>query len=374
MPRAVRTYLEMTDPADLDGAPAPSGDVDRRAGGAVPARRSGGISTPRSAAPITGWIVWGGPTTRSPRYLADPALEFWVLRVAGERAGYFELRDASRWRGRGRLLRAAARVHRPGARQVHADAARSSARGRAAPRASGCTHLPWITRRRSRTISRAASGSGSRKPTTCSGKRLASRARGMHRFLVAAALSTVAGAAGFAGSGSFSDLPPSLSGINASAPRYTTEDERLVSEIAGSILNIAAFADHFETGDAFQVRNVGATPRSAKFSLARRAEVFTVEVPAHVWMPAELRRAGAQLHGGRRRPEHQRGRRPRTARTVDGARRRRRRDGQAQNVRLSRLLAEHPRSAALHERAALLLARRCEGSSRPVIGHRSCAA
>jgi hypothetical protein len=173
----------------------------------------------------------------------------------------------------------------------------------------------------------------------------------MKRLLLAAIFSTVACAAGFAKSGSFSALTPPLRVIDASAPRYTTEEERIVSEIAGSILNIAAFADHFEPDVPFQVRNVG----PSRFSVARRAEVFTVEVPVHIWTPASYERlarsfmadgagvsisedlavdqadAAALLEGG--------------AGAIG-----------AQNVRLSRLLADHPRSAALHERAALLLA------------------
>lgn len=177
----------------------------------------------------------------------------------------------------------------------------------------------------------------------------------MHKFLIAAAFSTVAGAAGYAGSGSFSNLPPSLTGINASAPRYTTQDERLVSEIAGSILNIAAFADHFETGDAFQVRNVGATPGSAKFSLARRAEVFTVEVRGRVWTPGSyvpLARSFMADGAGLSISEDATQDRTDISAVLDAG------AGaiQAQNERLSRLLGDHPRSAALHERAALLLA------------------
>src|ERR1041385_2285395 len=112
----------------------------------------------------------------------------------------------------------------------------------------------------------------------------------MNRLFVVAAFFSVACAAGLANVGSFSTFRPSLRGISAAAPRYTTEDERLVSEIAGSILNIAAFADHFETGESFQVRKTGRTWGVLRFSLARRAEGFTVEVAGHVWVPGAYAR------------------------------------------------------------------------------------
>jgi hypothetical protein len=173
----------------------------------------------------------------------------------------------------------------------------------------------------------------------------------MKRFLLAAVFSSVACAAGFAKSGTLSALTPTLSVIDANAPRYTTEDERIVSEIAGSILNIAAFADHFEPGAPFQVRNVG----PSRFSVARRAEVFTVEVRGHVWTPGSYERlarsfmadgAGFTISEDLATDRQQAG--------LAGAT-----GGEAiarENVRLSRLLQTHPRSPALHERAAMLLA------------------
>jgi hypothetical protein len=170
--------------------------------------------------------------------------------------------------------------------------------------------------------------------------------------LLAAVLTTIACAAGVAKSGTFSDLSPSFSGINTAAPRYTTEEERLVSEIAGSILNMAAFADHFEPGDPFQVRNVRLGHGRAKYSLARRAEVFTVEVPGHVWVPASYVRLARSFMADAADPavteDPARDRTPLATLIGDGI--------AAQNLRLSRLLTEHPRSSALHERAALLLA------------------
>lgn len=181
----------------------------------------------------------------------------------------------------------------------------------------------------------------------------------MQRLLIAAVFTLAACAAGFAKSGSFSAMAPSLAGINASAPRYTTEDERLVSEIAGSILNIAAFADHFEPADSFQVRAVGAR----KFSIARRAEMFTVALPVHVWSPASYERLARSFMAdgaGLSISEDPAVDRVAAAAILDGGP-----DAvRLQNARLSRLLADHPRSAALHDRAALLLA--AEARRRPV--------
>jgi len=193
------------------------------------------------------------------------------------------------------------------------------------------------------------------------------RAIAMSRLVLIAVFSLVACAAGFAKSGTFSSMPPSLSGINAEAPRYTTEDERLVSEIAGSILHIAAFADHFEPGDPFQVRNIAATPTRTKYVLARRADVFTVVVPGQVWHPASYERLArsfmadaadqtltedlAQDHAA-------------LPATLDSS------SIAAQNARLDRLLSEHPRSAAIHRRAALLLgaaARQQTGAERQAV-------
>jgi hypothetical protein len=178
----------------------------------------------------------------------------------------------------------------------------------------------------------------------------------MKRLIFAAVFSTIAVAAAIASSGSFSAFSPSLTDLSASGPRYTTDDEQIVSEIAGSILNIAAFADHFEPGEPFHVRNVGAhTPGTHRFSLARRAEVFTVELSSHAWRPASYERlARSFMADGADMVLGTDGYRDRADASVwieageDVLR--------AQNVRLSRLLAEHPRSAALHERAGVLLA------------------
>jgi GNAT superfamily N-acetyltransferase len=92
MPQAVRTYLEMTDPADLDAAPAPF------EGTAVEGVASPAPDLWRFLYTEVGrsyhWVDRLGWTDDEVRaYLADPGLELWVLRVAGEIGGYFELRE-----------------------------------------------------------------------------------------------------------------------------------------------------------------------------------------------------------------------------------------------------------------------------------------
>jgi hypothetical protein len=184
----------------------------------------------------------------------------------------------------------------------------------------------------------------------------------MGRLAFVAVFSLVACAAGFAKSGTFAAMPPSLHGINAEAPPYTSEEEKLVSEIAGSILNIAAFADHFEPGDPFQVRNVAATGTHSKFSLARRAEVFTVELPGHVWHPASYVRLARSFMADAADPML----------TEDLAQDHTAlpavfdvRTAASEDARLTRLLAEHPRSAAMHRRAALILGAEAKQRSGP---------
>ena len=91
MARAVRTYLEMTDPSALEGAPPPV------PGGAVERLDQAPPDLWRLLYTEVGreyhWVDRLGWTDDDIRaYLADPALEFWVLRVDGEAAGYFELR------------------------------------------------------------------------------------------------------------------------------------------------------------------------------------------------------------------------------------------------------------------------------------------
>jgi hypothetical protein len=176
----------------------------------------------------------------------------------------------------------------------------------------------------------------------------------MKRLLLAAVLAGVACTVAAAKTGTFSNLSAPAPSFAGPGPLYTTQQEKLVSAIAGSILNIAAFADRFEAGDPFRVRNVLPSGRAAKFTLARRAEVFTVEVPEHVWTPrsyGRLARSFMADGAGLSISEDPTRDRIDVAMLVDPTP-----DGlRHQNVRLSRLLHDHPRSASIHERAALLL-------------------
>ncbi len=89
--QAVRTYLEMHDPADLEGALAPAGDIriDREAA-APPALWRHLYTEVGREYHWVDRLPWTDEDIT--RYLSDPALELWVLRVTGETAGYFELR------------------------------------------------------------------------------------------------------------------------------------------------------------------------------------------------------------------------------------------------------------------------------------------
>jgi ribosomal protein S18 acetylase RimI-like enzyme len=89
--QAVRTYLEMRDPADLEGASAPAANVrlDPEATASPALWRHLYAEVGREYH----WVdrlPWTDEDIT--RYLGDPALELWVLRVKGEMAGYFELR------------------------------------------------------------------------------------------------------------------------------------------------------------------------------------------------------------------------------------------------------------------------------------------
>jgi GNAT superfamily N-acetyltransferase len=89
--RAVRTYLEMRAPAQLQPAPPPSsGAVVERADDCSPA------AWRRLYTEVGGEYHWidrlAWTDEEIARYLADPALELWLLKDAGELAGYFELR------------------------------------------------------------------------------------------------------------------------------------------------------------------------------------------------------------------------------------------------------------------------------------------
>jgi hypothetical protein len=103
MPRqAVRTFLEMTDPSALQGAPvAPAHAVLDRVDDCAPALWRGLYTEVGREYHWVDRLAWTDDDIT--RYLADPALELWVLRVQDETAGYFELRHRmttarSRWR------------------------------------------------------------------------------------------------------------------------------------------------------------------------------------------------------------------------------------------------------------------------------------
>ena len=89
--QAVRTYLEMHDAADLAGAPSPSPDaVVARVEECPPALWRHLYTEVGREYHWVDRLSWTDEDIAS--YLADPALELWILRVNGEPAGYFELR------------------------------------------------------------------------------------------------------------------------------------------------------------------------------------------------------------------------------------------------------------------------------------------
>jgi hypothetical protein len=137
------------------------------------------------------------------------------------------------------------------------------------------------------------------------------------------------------------------------APR--TPEEKIVSEIAGSILDMAAIAGHYEPSEPFQVRNISASEGESRYVALRRGEQYTLTIGPHPWTPSSYVRLARSL-------------------MTDGAEDLVSEDPAADSVsiapvlarpaatalqlhtaRVSRLLMAHPRSAPLHERAALLI-------------------
>ena len=159
-------------------------------------------------------------------------------------------------------------------------------------------------------------------------------------YLLAFGLALVT--AGFAETGTLSYFSPAFEGASAARSGASSEQEWIVSAIAGSMLNIAAYAGHFDVADPFQARNIGTDANGTlRFRLTRRAEEYTITT-ARPWTPAAYVRVARSLMAdgaGLSVTEDL------TADHVDGA------DSQA----ISRLLQAHPRSAAVHERAALLI-------------------
>jgi GNAT superfamily N-acetyltransferase len=89
---AVRTYLQMTDPSALDGAGAPSAGVAvGRVEDAPPELWKFLYTEVGREYHWVDRLSWTDEEIRA--YLADPALELWVLKVEGAIGGYFELRS-----------------------------------------------------------------------------------------------------------------------------------------------------------------------------------------------------------------------------------------------------------------------------------------
>ena len=89
--QAVRTYLEMTDPSELAGErtvpPGTTLQCEEACPPSVWRRLYSDVGREYHWIDRLGWT-----DDEIVRYLADPALELWVLREGGELAGYFELR------------------------------------------------------------------------------------------------------------------------------------------------------------------------------------------------------------------------------------------------------------------------------------------
>jgi hypothetical protein len=163
-------------------------------------------------------------------------------------------------------------------------------------------------------------------------------ARGPYALALGLALVSV----GFAETGTFSYFSGVADSASTADSPAAREQKWIVSEIAGSMLNIAAYAGRFEPGDPFQVRNIGSDASGAqRFRLTRRVEEYTVTA-ARPWEPeAYVRMARSLMADGAGVSVTE----DLGAERVDGA--------GPQTV--SRLLQNHPRSAVVHERAALLI-------------------
>ena len=90
-PRAVRTYLQMTDPAELSPADPPSADAVAGMVEHCPPALWRTLYT--EVGRQYHWVdrlAWTDEDIT--RYLSDPALELWLLKEGDVPAGYFELR------------------------------------------------------------------------------------------------------------------------------------------------------------------------------------------------------------------------------------------------------------------------------------------
>jgi hypothetical protein len=166
--------------------------------------------------------------------------------------------------------------------------------------------------------------------------------RGSFFFAIGLAVVTAAFAeTGTFSYASFSYSPDGEAGGAVAKPAVIREQEWIVSEIAGSMLNIAAFADHFEPGDPFQVRNAGSDPSGARFKVTRRVEEYTITT-LEAWAPEPyVRMARSLMADG-------------AGLTISEDAVPDRVDGTGPQA-VSRLLQSHPRSALVHQRAAFLL-------------------
>ena len=91
MPRAVRTYLEMSDPSDLTGETTAPPDVTVERDTTCNSAQWRRLYT--EVGREYHWVdrlIWTDEDIA--RYLRDPSVELWILHEARETAGYFELR------------------------------------------------------------------------------------------------------------------------------------------------------------------------------------------------------------------------------------------------------------------------------------------
>ncbi len=143
----------------------------------------------------------------------------------------------------------------------------------------------------------------------------------------------------------------------ASSPRaaHATEQAWLISEISNAILNVASFAKREpDAGAPARVTDlhVAAAPVLARFSIALGARQYTIDVTDHLWAPGAFAGMARDLIGS---PADADAIAPDGRLVIQALTNPTPEVIQAENVRLSRLLAEHPKSAALHEQAALLM-------------------
>lgn len=176
----------------------------------------------------------------------------------------------------------------------------------------------------------------------------------MKRILYLVAIGLGLGACLIAGTRRFSQISPVSASATPPRGTYAIEQEWIVSEIANTIMNVAAFAGHAaDAGAVSRVTDLHVTAPQvlARFSIERGAQRYTIDVADHLWAPGAFVAMAKELIGPANASDAvvSDGRLLIQALTDPTA-------GviQSENVRLSRLLAGQPRSPALHEQAALL--------------------